>query len=686
MSLLYPQFLWALVLNVIPLIIHLFNLQKHETIYFSDISLLKDIEQETKRLSNFKNILIMLLRMLLISSIVIAFCFPYNNKNSSLLNADNGTIGIYLDNSFSMQRSNNKLSLIENAKDDIMKLVDKYPENTKFILTTNIRKNNHYYPITKSDLIKEITKIEGTSKSLDYSEIITIQNEQSKMNINSSFWFTDLHQKDFKFDNYLIDSIFPINILHYQSINNNNISIDSVWFSEKIRKINKVEELNIKLSNYSKNDVEFLVKLTINNNEVSTQIPNTIKGNETKNISINYILETKGNKNGILKIVDASFNDQIFDDKYYFTYEIDEDYRVIHLYENESNIRNPLKTLFKKIENTYYKSINVNDGYTAEELKGDLFIIDGVSTFTKELTSILIKNKYKKNNIVFIPSDRNNLDKVEILNLFDFQLSALDTSLTSIREESIYKDFFKSVFNKKEKNIDLPYFKKSFNLNSSISVSKVPLIYLENSYPLIVKNEFKGNKLFLFTTPLNLENSNLTNHPLFVPIFLKIKEICSNDRIKQFEISNIPEIEIKNYNKINGPLIIEDKNDLSNFSFYPIVKTRYGKSMINCGNQIDNDGHYFININDSLISSFGVNYGRDESNMSFFNPVQIKSIIENSNLKDYIFYSDLSNENSDVIFSKNQNDDYLWKYFIILGLIFIVLEITLIKLTENNVI
>jgi len=686
MSLLYPQFLWALVLNVIPLIIHLFNLQKHETIYFSDVSLLKDIEQETKRLSNFKNILIMLLRMLLISSIVIAFCFPYNNKNSSLLNADNGTIGIYLDNSFSMQRSNNKLSLIENAKDDIMKLVDKYPENTKFILTTNIRKNNHYYPITKSDLIKEITKIEGTSKSLDYSEIITIQNEQSKMNINSSFWFTDLHQKDFQFDNYLIDSIFPINILHYQSFNNNNISIDSVWFTDKIRKINKVEELNVKLSNYSKNDVEFLVKLTINNNEVSTQTPNTIKGNETKNISINYILETKGDKNVILKIVDASFNDQIFDDKYYFTYEIDEDYRVIHLYENESNIRNPLKTLFKKIENTYYKSINVNDGYTAEELKGDLFIIDGVSTFTKELTSILIKNKYKKNNIVFIPSDRNNLDKVEILNLFDFQLSALDTSLTSIREESIYKDFFKSVFNKKEKNIDLPYFKKSFNLNSSISVSKVPLIYLENSYPLLVKNEFKGNKLFLFTTPLNLENSNLTNHPLFVPIFLKIKEICSNDRIKQFEISNIPEIEVKNYNNINGPLIIEDKNELSNFSFYPSVKTRYGKSMINCGNQIDNDGHYFININDSLISSFGVNYGRDESNMSFFNPVQIKSIIENSNLKDYIFYSDLSNENSDVIFSKNQNDDYLWKYFIILGLIFIVLEITVIKLTENNVI
>ena len=54
MSLLYPDFLWALLLNIIPIFIHLFNLQKHETIYFSDVSLLKTLKKRQKRKSQLK--------------------------------------------------------------------------------------------------------------------------------------------------------------------------------------------------------------------------------------------------------------------------------------------------------------------------------------------------------------------------------------------------------------------------------------------------------------------------------------------------------------------------------------------------------------------------------------------------------------------------------------------------------
>ena len=49
MSFLYPKFLWALLLNIIPIFIHLFNFQKYETLYFSDISLFKNIKEKTKK-------------------------------------------------------------------------------------------------------------------------------------------------------------------------------------------------------------------------------------------------------------------------------------------------------------------------------------------------------------------------------------------------------------------------------------------------------------------------------------------------------------------------------------------------------------------------------------------------------------------------------------------------------------
>ena len=56
MKFLYPEFLWALSLIAIPIIIHLFNFRKFKKIYFSDISLLKEVKEETKSRSQLKHL------------------------------------------------------------------------------------------------------------------------------------------------------------------------------------------------------------------------------------------------------------------------------------------------------------------------------------------------------------------------------------------------------------------------------------------------------------------------------------------------------------------------------------------------------------------------------------------------------------------------------------------------------
>ena len=152
MSLLYPDFLWALLLNIVPIFIHLFNLQKHETIFFSDVSLLKSIEQKNKRKSELKNILLLISRMLLVSSIVIAFCFPYRKDDKLIDLANSSSIGIYIDNSFSMSRNNKNQSLLEAVKDDALKLIDNLPNKTKYVLTTNNKNENNQYTINKNEI------------------------------------------------------------------------------------------------------------------------------------------------------------------------------------------------------------------------------------------------------------------------------------------------------------------------------------------------------------------------------------------------------------------------------------------------------------------------------------------------------------------------------------------------------
>ena len=60
MNFLYPQFLYALALVAIPIIIHLFNFRKFRTVYFSNVQFLKSAKEKTKSQSQLKHLLILL--------------------------------------------------------------------------------------------------------------------------------------------------------------------------------------------------------------------------------------------------------------------------------------------------------------------------------------------------------------------------------------------------------------------------------------------------------------------------------------------------------------------------------------------------------------------------------------------------------------------------------------------------
>ena len=320
MSLLYPEFLWALLLNIVPIFIHLFNLQKHETIYFSDVSLLKSIEQKTKRKSQLKNILLLISRILLVSSLVIAFCFPYKKGDQLDTFKDLNKVGIYIDNSFSMSRNHQNQTLLESVKDDAIKLIDNLSEKTKFVLTTNNKKNNKQYFINNHEIKREIINLKPTAQILTISEALEIQHEQLNQESLNSFWFTDLQENTLDLDKIKDkSSIKKINILQYTSSSNENISIDSVWFSKSNRSINSKENLNVKVTNHSDVEVEFQAKLNINNTEVLNQTFKKIMPKESIKVKFDYSITKEGIKSGLISLSNPPNNDLLFDDQYFFS-------------------------------------------------------------------------------------------------------------------------------------------------------------------------------------------------------------------------------------------------------------------------------------------------------------------------------------------------------------------------------
>ena len=673
MSLLYPEFLWALLLNIIPIFIHLFNYQKHETIYFSDVTLFKDIEEKTKKRSQLKNILLLLSRILLVSSIVLAFCFPYE-KNDKINNYENlKKIGIYLDNSFSMSRLNKNQSLLESAKDDLMKLIDNLPDNTEYIFTTNNKLKNKPYSIRKNELKKEIIKTGYSPISLTYSEIIDIQKEQFKGDIINTFWLTDLQKNSFDLSNHKLVKNDQINLLKYSSNDMGNLSIDSVWFQESNRQIKKNEPIQVKATNHSNSELEFQIKLNINNGEVLNQSYTKIKPYESKIIEFIFSVDTNGEKIGKLSIISNDMNSIKYDDNYYFSYSINENFKVVNLYEGDNESNSYLKALFSSVEKTKYEEVNFREGYNDYDLNADLIILNELINIDKQLINTITPNK----NILILPSTSKNSDYKNLNNFLNIKFSSLKNSKLELDIESVDKNYFKNIFSSFNGNINLPYF------NYHYLVSKNPnanyLINFSNGDPFLIKYSESNRDFFYLTSNLNDSVSNFKEHALFVPIMLRIKEKSSSDFIKQYDINHLDRIRIKNEFQQNGDVKIINNLELPTISFFPKVSNSKGNSLIFLENEIEFSGHYYLMKKDSLIDVISVNGTQSESEMNFIKNKEFNQEIINLNIEENIKFWNISEKIYPEIISLKSNNNEYWKYFILLGIVFLILEIIIIK-------
>ena len=134
MEFLYPNMLYALFALLIPVVIHLFNFRRHKTVYFSNTSILKTIEQENKKTKKLKDLIVLITRVLFIAALVVAFAYPYKKNNNAINNNVDNLIAVYIDNSMSMQSYSSEKTLFDDARSSAVKLVENLNQALKFVL------------------------------------------------------------------------------------------------------------------------------------------------------------------------------------------------------------------------------------------------------------------------------------------------------------------------------------------------------------------------------------------------------------------------------------------------------------------------------------------------------------------------------------------------------------------------
>ena len=682
MHLQYPQFLWTLSLIIIPVILHLFNLQRHKTIYFSDLSLLKSIEIESRKKSKLKNLLLLLTRIFMIVCIVIAFCQPFFNNNQNTPNTNSSEIGIYLDNSYSMSRSENNQSLFNEAKNDVLDLINLYNQETNFLITTNKKSLNKSYSLNKEQAIDFIQRTNLCGENLNLDQIFTIQKEQFKNKKIQNYWFTDLQKNSFTPTSSLDSSINAhVNLIYYNNNSKSNVSIDSIWFKENERKILVEDEIYVKVKNWSNSIVDVQLKLVINENELVTQKLIKLNHFEEKEISIKYLLKKEGVKKGIIYINDANLNDVLYDDKLIFNYSTVDRFKVLYIYDDSSYNKNAFSSLYKTIKEVEFNFLNINDGFSSSDLECNLLIFDELKQIPDNLSQNL-----RNQHIIFIPSVTSEIsikNSNRFLNNYNITLKKSKDNKSRLNENYIDKDFFKNVFKRIEDNMDLPYFNSSLEVTSDIKLKSI--LKYEDNKDFLVRATYNSNNLFLFTSSFQEKNSNISKHALFVPLMLKIKDYTSINQQIYVELPSIKPISIASEINQSGQLIISsDESDKKTNSFYPTIKSKNGTTFIHTENQIEDDGHYNILFRDSIVKTFSVNYNRNESNLDFFSVKDFETSLKNNHLNQLFSLNEQFNKSQfKSIASLQLRKDY-WIYFVVLALIFIILEIIIIKYYEKS--
>ena len=116
-----PNMLWGLLFLAIPLLIHLFQFQRTQTVYFPGVFRLIQRLQQARHQKKVQHWIVLIARMLAFSCLVFAFAMPTCNSNSK--NQEFSHVVVLFDNSYSMSTKNADGVLIEQARNQARKMV-----------------------------------------------------------------------------------------------------------------------------------------------------------------------------------------------------------------------------------------------------------------------------------------------------------------------------------------------------------------------------------------------------------------------------------------------------------------------------------------------------------------------------------------------------------------------------------
>lgn len=680
MRFIYPEFLPALLFISIPILIHFLHFKRYKTVYFSQVSFLKAIKEETKKKSNLKQLLILISRILAIVALVFVFAQPYLPANKQERKVARKLVGLYVDNSFSMKNESENGILLEQAKNKAISIANSYGLGTSFVLMNNQNLPEQQQLLNKTQLISQLGVIRESPGSISLSNAHKLlKNNLEKQELKSEkiiYLISDFQAYRADFSEMENDTNSHTFLIPMSSPSGNNLLIDTCWFETPGHKKNREETLFVRIQNRSNQRYQNIpVRLKINDGIKAINNLNLEPG-ENQVIELVYKNNRAGDHRGVVELDDYPM---VYDNQFFFSYEVRDKNRVLAVYPEGDPAISKLQALVLNDENIEFEKTTEKRIQVGQFQNFQCIYLVNLNELSSGLINSLNQFVQKGGSLAVFPGPKANIASYN--QLYDLlqadRILAADSA--SLRMEAINYNhsLLQNVFLHERKNLELPVVNLSYRFLTSSRSTQSQVIGFNNKQPAVSEYQVGLGRLVSFSFPLDDEITDFTQHAIFVPLVYNIALNSFDPQEIQYEIANnliitlpVNEVVGAGNNLIITPLA-------SGEIIRVTVMNQYANQIrLDLQNTIRQAGFYRLSLNQDEVKTLAFNFNRQESLSPSLTTAQLETALEQANLHGFELI-DGSEANFEVRLQEANDGVELWELFLVLSLLFLGAEIAI---------
>lgn len=639
MQLKHPEILWALLLLIIPILIHFFQLRRFKRTPFTNVAMLQKVVMESRKSNTLKKWLLLLTRLLLLTAFIIAFAQPYTAKTNALKKRENV---IFLDNSFSMQAKTNGLTLLEKAVQELLKHIDK-DETISLFTNTNTFKD-----VAIEDIQNRLLELQFSHQQLNLKDVklkastLFSSNPESQKNLIVISDFQNRMTGTEQDSTQLVTSY----MVPMRANDLSNVSIDSVFIEDT-----GMEQLGLQVFLRGTNVSEPVPVSLFNGDTLIAKSAANFE--ESLSTTLNFSIPNNQSITGQLELTDSGLG---YDNVFFFTLNERPKLKILSISETLDTDQY-LTRLFTQDEFELSQFQLSTLDYSLIDNQ-NVVVLDNLNSIPTGLERILTTFKDNGGSLVVIPSPEIDLNSYNafLSNFFNSRFYQVQTSEKKITSISYDHPLYRNVFENQVENFEYPSTKQYYQLTSGAP----KILSLEGNDAFLVGLD----GFYLFTSSLLPDFCNFKSSSLIVPTFYNMA-LSGLQTPERYQI-------LGKTSTIDLPVVLGNEEILnvgnSREQFIPLQQTFPNKVRLTFNENPKTAGIYEVSNSEDGITNISFNYPRNESQLSFTK----FDDLPNTTIKESVgsLFQLLAEEASVTPY---------WKWFVILALLLALVEVIIQK-------